>query len=77
MFLVWAFLDAADAGVTFLRLEVIRVGDCSESSSESWSGVGFRDNWTLLGAGVSPLFASWGRFRARRATVVGSTSMVS
>lgn len=77
MLLFWVFLDAPVAGVIFLHLEALRVGDCWGSSSESGSGVGLRDIWTLLGAGVSPLFASWGRFRARRAAVLGSASILS
>ena len=73
--LFWAFLVAV-AAIDFLCLEVLSVGDWG-SSSESGSCEGFRDVWTLLGAGVSLLFATWGHFRARRTTVFGSASMVS
>lgn len=63
--------------IFFFREVATIVGEiCPLSSSDSgFSGI-VETRWSRLGAGVSPLWASSGRLRARRADGFGSNSIV-
>jgi len=59
----------------FRTIVKVGVGDTGPSLSGPASSIGLRSCWNLFGAGLSPLLASWGRFRRMRVGVLGSISI--
>jgi len=60
----------------FRTIVKVGVGDAGPSLSGPASSIGLRSCWNLFGAGLSPLLASWGRFRRMRVGVLGSISIL-